>query len=232
MQTFLWHPLTPKCTWPSQNKSKKTLRKYWENFFRNYALFYMQGVGILMEITVLGHFWHHDKRTNKQTTGWSESKPALDQCDKAVFCNTKAADISPHLIYIVSQVSEKVERGRSSRCSHSTLWSGWLPKFAPPLIILTIVMAIWTLILILGGSLLWQRHKLCTRLPLVGCVSVFIFDILCNRPGTSPRCPPWQEDNWRWRSPPPIWSPRGLPRGSTPWTPRWCSPRIIERIQI
>ena len=52
MQTFLWHPLTPKCTWPSQNKSKKTLRKYWENLFRNYALFYMQGVGIFTEITV------------------------------------------------------------------------------------------------------------------------------------------------------------------------------------
>ena len=52
MQTFLWHPLTPKCTCLSQNKSKKTLRKYWENFFRNYALFYMQGVGIFTEITV------------------------------------------------------------------------------------------------------------------------------------------------------------------------------------
>ena len=52
MQTFLWHPLTPKCTWPSQNKSKKTLRKYWENFFCNHALFYMQGVGIFTEITV------------------------------------------------------------------------------------------------------------------------------------------------------------------------------------
>ena len=32
---------------------KKTLRKYWENFFRNYAIFYMQGVGIFTEITVL-----------------------------------------------------------------------------------------------------------------------------------------------------------------------------------
>ena len=52
MQTFLWHPLTPKCTWLSQNKSKKTLRKYWENFFRNYAIFYMQGMGIFTEITV------------------------------------------------------------------------------------------------------------------------------------------------------------------------------------
>ena len=52
MQTFLWHPLTPKCTWLSQNKSKTTLRKYWENFFRNYARFYMQGVGIFTEITV------------------------------------------------------------------------------------------------------------------------------------------------------------------------------------
>ena len=27
MQTFLWHPLTPKCTWPSQNKSKKNSKK-------------------------------------------------------------------------------------------------------------------------------------------------------------------------------------------------------------
>ena len=27
MQTFLWHPLTPKCTWPSQNKSKKNSQK-------------------------------------------------------------------------------------------------------------------------------------------------------------------------------------------------------------
>ena len=52
MPTFLWQPLTPKCTWLGQNKSKKTLRKYWENFFRNYALFYMQGVGIFTEITV------------------------------------------------------------------------------------------------------------------------------------------------------------------------------------
>ena len=52
MQTFLRHPLTPKCTWPSQNKSKKTPRKYWENFFRNYAPFYIQGVGIFTEITV------------------------------------------------------------------------------------------------------------------------------------------------------------------------------------
>ena len=43
MSTFLWHPLTPKCTWPSQNKFQKTLRKYWENFFRNYAPFYIQG---------------------------------------------------------------------------------------------------------------------------------------------------------------------------------------------
>ena len=51
MPTFLWHPLTPKCTWLSQNKSKKTLRKYWENFFRKYALFDMQGVGIFTEIT-------------------------------------------------------------------------------------------------------------------------------------------------------------------------------------
>ena len=49
MQTFLWHPLTRKL---SQNKSKKTLRKYWENFFRNYAIFYMQGMGIFTEITV------------------------------------------------------------------------------------------------------------------------------------------------------------------------------------
>ena len=55
MQTFLWHPLTPKCTWPSQNKSKKTLRKYWENFFRNYAPFYIQGGGIITEMTVLGY---------------------------------------------------------------------------------------------------------------------------------------------------------------------------------
>ena len=53
MQTSLWHPLTPKCTWLSQNKSKKNLSKYCENFFRNYALFYMQGVGIFTEITVL-----------------------------------------------------------------------------------------------------------------------------------------------------------------------------------
>ena len=52
MQTFLWHPLTPKCTWLSRNKSKKTLRKYWENFFRNYTLFYMQGGGIFTEMTV------------------------------------------------------------------------------------------------------------------------------------------------------------------------------------
>ena len=35
------------------NKSKKILRKYWENFLRNYAFFYMQGVGIFTEITVL-----------------------------------------------------------------------------------------------------------------------------------------------------------------------------------
>ena len=35
------------------NKSKKTLRKYWENFFRNYAPFYIQWVGIFTEITVL-----------------------------------------------------------------------------------------------------------------------------------------------------------------------------------
>ena len=55
MQTFLWHPLTPKCTWLSQNKSKKTLRKYWENFFRNYAPFYIQGGGIITEMTVPGH---------------------------------------------------------------------------------------------------------------------------------------------------------------------------------
>ena len=32
---------------------KKTLRKYWEYFLRNYALFYMQGMGIFTEITVL-----------------------------------------------------------------------------------------------------------------------------------------------------------------------------------
>ena len=32
---------------------KKTLRKYWEKFLRNYALFYMQGMGIFTEITVL-----------------------------------------------------------------------------------------------------------------------------------------------------------------------------------
>ena len=32
--------------------SKKTFRKYWENFFRNYALFYMQGVGIFTDFTV------------------------------------------------------------------------------------------------------------------------------------------------------------------------------------
>ena len=31
---------------------QKKLRKYWENFFCNYALFYMQGVGIFTEITV------------------------------------------------------------------------------------------------------------------------------------------------------------------------------------
>ena len=31
---------------------KKTLRNYWENFFCNNALFYMQGVGIFTEITV------------------------------------------------------------------------------------------------------------------------------------------------------------------------------------
>ena len=32
--------------------SKKTFRKYWENFFCNYALFYMQGGCIITEITV------------------------------------------------------------------------------------------------------------------------------------------------------------------------------------
>ena len=39
-------------TKPKQVK-KITLRKYWENFFHNYALFYMQGVGKFTEITVL-----------------------------------------------------------------------------------------------------------------------------------------------------------------------------------
>ena len=36
---------------------KKTLRKNWENFFRNYALFYMQGGGIITEITVIFLSW-------------------------------------------------------------------------------------------------------------------------------------------------------------------------------
>ena len=31
---------------------KKNSQKYWENFFRNYAPFYIQGVGIFTEITV------------------------------------------------------------------------------------------------------------------------------------------------------------------------------------
>ena len=57
MQTFLWHPLTPKCTWLSQNKSKKTLRKYWENFFRNYALFYMQGGGAYLRKLQYCFYW-------------------------------------------------------------------------------------------------------------------------------------------------------------------------------
>ena len=52
MPTFLWHPLTPKCTWLSQKKSKKNSQKILENFFHNYAFFYMQGVGIFTEITV------------------------------------------------------------------------------------------------------------------------------------------------------------------------------------
>ena len=44
--------------------SKKTLRKYWENFFRNYALFYMQGVGIFTDFTVqktVDTWLHHKK---------------------------------------------------------------------------------------------------------------------------------------------------------------------------
>ena len=31
---------------PTFHQAKTTLRKYWENFFRNYALFYMRGGGI------------------------------------------------------------------------------------------------------------------------------------------------------------------------------------------
>ena len=39
-------------TKPKQVK-KKTLRKYWENFFRNYALFYVQGWAYLRKLQYL-----------------------------------------------------------------------------------------------------------------------------------------------------------------------------------
>ena len=52
MITFLWHPLTPKCTWPSQNKPKKTLIKFRDNCFRNYAPFTSRGGGIITKMTV------------------------------------------------------------------------------------------------------------------------------------------------------------------------------------
>ena len=54
MQTFLWHPLTPKCTWLSQNKSKKKLS---ENTGKTFSVimpsFTCRGGGIFTEITVL-----------------------------------------------------------------------------------------------------------------------------------------------------------------------------------
>ena len=45
-------PINSQMYMTKPKQVQKTLRKYWENFFRNYALFYMQGVGIFTEITV------------------------------------------------------------------------------------------------------------------------------------------------------------------------------------
>ena len=46
-------PINSQMYMTKPKQVKKTLRKYWENFLRNYALSYMQGVGIFTEITVL-----------------------------------------------------------------------------------------------------------------------------------------------------------------------------------
>ena len=45
--------VTPINSQMYMTKPKQVQKKYWENFFRNYALFYMQGEGIFTEITVL-----------------------------------------------------------------------------------------------------------------------------------------------------------------------------------
>ena len=44
MQTFLT-PINSQMYMTKPKQVKKTLRKYWENFFRNYASFYIQGGG-------------------------------------------------------------------------------------------------------------------------------------------------------------------------------------------
>ena len=45
-------PINSQMYMTKPKQVQKKLRKYWENVFRNYALFYMQGVGIFTEITV------------------------------------------------------------------------------------------------------------------------------------------------------------------------------------
>ena len=42
----------------AKTSPKRILRKYWENFCRNYAPFYIQGRGIITEMTVLQEFTH------------------------------------------------------------------------------------------------------------------------------------------------------------------------------
>ena len=57
-------PINSQMYMTKPKQVQKNLRKYWEIFFRNYALFYMQGVGIFTEITVLYIF---DMNENSQT---------------------------------------------------------------------------------------------------------------------------------------------------------------------
>ena len=52
MPTFLWHQLTPKFTWPSQNKPKKNSQKIRGQLFPQLCPLLHPGGGIIAEMTV------------------------------------------------------------------------------------------------------------------------------------------------------------------------------------
>ena len=82
---------------------KKTLRTYWENFFRNYALFYMQGGAYLRKLQYC-QFCHpdpqlHAKTLSESSSVYSCSIPNHGRCSLARSI-TRLQDFLPQKVHV------------------------------------------------------------------------------------------------------------------------------------